>query len=404
MKRIIDIVLRTGVFFVHRPVWTAIFLTMLLTTWIASGMIRDAGRNPDLASPIAEREYLSQIFKVTVRPVYNVPYQRRLVLQARTEADRRVTIAAETAGVIAEIPVEQGRRVKKGDVICEIETSARDASLAEARANERARKIEFEAAQKLLKKGHTSMSQVAGAQAAYDAAHARAKSRRIELERTKIQAPFDGIIDQIPVEVGNFIGIGAPCAVILDKDPIIVVAFVSESEVASIALGAVGEAKLVTGQTIIGHIRYVAEVPDPVTRTFRLEVELDNRTLTLRDGISAEVSIITNQVEATQIPQGIMILNADGKIGVRTVNDKNNVVFRPIQIVADVIDGAWVQGLTDGETVITVGQSFVITGQRVAPIFESVAYTTPAADKSIGNLESGIDNSKLNKTDANEKN
>ena len=373
----------------QNPKWTAISIVTILTLWIVSGIIRDTGNTPELALPIAQRTDTAQIFRVTIRSIYAVTYQKTLTLQARTEADRSVTIAAETPGIISRLPIAEGTAVKKGQIICQIETNARAAGLAEARANQQARKIDFEAAQKLHEKGHSSKSQVAVARAAYDAARAFTKSRQIELENTKIRAPFDGILDVIPVEVGDFINVGTSCGTILDKNPLIAVAHVSENEIADIYVGAKGHVQLVTGEHVEGIIRYVAEISEPTTRTFRIELELNNDDARLRDGISAKMSIVTREVQASQIPQSVMTLNADGQIGIRAVNGRDKVIFRPIKIINDGTDGAWVQGLAEEEKVIIVGQDFVRTGQKVTPVIENAAYEIPAPSKSLDTIGLG---------------
>ena len=202
-----------------------------------------------------------------------------------------MSIASETSGIIDALPVKEGQKVKKNELICKIRVGAREAKLAEAEALMRAKEIDFKAAEKLVEKGHFSLSRAAAAQAAFDTAKALVAQRQIELERTMIRAPFDGVLDVRHVELGDFITIGQPCGTVIDKNPLKVVTQVSEKQVSSLKTGAQGKATLATGEVAEGVISYLAEKADPVTRTFRMEVEVDNSDYLLRDGVSTNLEV-----------------------------------------------------------------------------------------------------------------
>ena len=69
-----------------------------------------------------------------------------------------------------------------------------------------------------------------------------------------------------------------------------------------------------------------------------------------------------------KISSGILVLNDNGVVGVRTVENGGVVRFKPIEIISDGPDGMWVSGIPDGTTVITVGQEFVSEGSHVKPV------------------------------------
>lgn len=345
------------------PVVLAGIITILLFLWVVSGVIFN-GEDLSPARPISEQSTENEIFKVQIERFFQENHMRQIELQGRTEADKQVNLAAETAGVIASLPLEKGAKVKKGQIICQIEVGARGAQLEEARALQEARAIEYDAAKKLFEKGHTSKSQVAAAKAAYDAARALTKMRDIELGRTRIRAPFDAIIDRLPLKEGDFIPLGGQCAKIIDKNPLLVVAHVSETEVKDLIVGAQATVTLATGETVIGELKYIAESPNKLTRTFQIEVELANPEDKLRDGVSAQLKIESGQLRATKIQQTVMTLGADGNVGVRVVRD-GRVKFVPVEIIANATDGAWVTGLAMEEDIIVVGQDYVREGEMV---------------------------------------
>lgn len=353
------------------PVFTAIIVFLALVGWLGSGVLFNTEK-VEAAKSIMETDNISRNFKVVVREVRVESYPNTVILQARSEADKIVTIASETGGTISKLPVLKGAFVQKGQIICRIDVGARGANLAQARAQRDARKIEFNAAEKLVKQGHMSKSQMAGAQAAYDASVAAVKAALVELERTKIRAPFDGILDRQPVKIGHFMSPGQPCGTVIDKDPLLVVGYVAESQINRVSVGADGSAKFSTGEVAQGKIRYIAESPNLTTRTFRVELEVANKDLLLRDGLTAELIINAGEVLASRVPQSVLTLAGDGRLGVRVV-ENNRVIVRPVQIIADDQNGAIVTGLAASEMVIVRGGEYTRDGRSVEFEMEPMA-------------------------------
>ncbi len=347
----------------NKSVLIAGSITIGLFLWVVTGILFD---DTDRSTPptLASQSLNNETFTVQTRFIPLQQHARRLALQGRTEADRHVKLSAETPGTIARLNVEKGTPVKSGNVICTLDAGARKAQLDEATALEASRKIEYEAAKTLVEKGHVSKSQLAAARASYDAAMALVKMRRVELERTKIRAPFDGIVDKMPHEIGDFLPIGGLCATLIDKDPLIVVTHVAEQQINYVKTGAKVETALATGDVVEGRVRYVAESPEAGTRAFEIEIEIANKDGKLHDGVSAEARITTGEVAASLIPQSTFTLNDAGTLGVRVVRE-GLVHFAAIEVLTDSPEGAWVAGLQDGDALIVVGQDFVRAGEKV---------------------------------------
>lgn len=302
---------------------------------------------------------------VRVRTITAQSRETDLVIRGRTEALRRVEVKAETSGTILTLPVEKGSVVAEGDVICELKIDAREAEVAEALAVTEQRKLEYDGIKKLRKKGVKSEVQEAASKAAYEAALARHESAKLELEHTKIAAPFDGIVNERPVEVGDFVRPGDTCALVVDVDPMLVIGQVSERDISKLSVGARGEAKLITGEELDGRIRYISRSADQATRTFRVELEVSNEEAGIPDGITADITVPTRSVAAHMISPAVLTLDDKGVIGVRIVDKANVVSFVPVAIISDSAEGVWVTGLPRTVTLITVGQEFVSAGQKV---------------------------------------
>ncbi len=347
----------------NKSVLIACIITITLFLWVISGVLFNEKERIN-APAIAEKTGNTDIFQVETQIVTQEEHTRIIELQGRTEADRQVTLSAETTGMISAMPVSKGQRVKKGDLICQIDPGARKAQLDEAIALQAARKIDFEAANQLFEKGHTSKTQVATANANYDAAVALRKIRQVELERTYIKAPFSGIIDRLPLKVGDLLKTGSVCAKLIDKSPLLMITYAGENDISNIQVNATASVSLATGEDVDGIVRYVAESPSGLTRTYQIEIELPNKDEKLRDGVSARARISASKVQATRISQGIMTLNSAGDVGVKVVRE-NIAKFIPVTIISDNVDEAWVTGLNAREELIIAGQDFVRDGETV---------------------------------------
>lgn len=305
------------------------------------------------------------LFEVVTRTVEAQMRPATLSLRGRTEAFREVVVRAETGGRVAEAVVQEGSAVSEGDILCRLDVDARAAAVAQAEADLRARQLDYAAAAELANRGHRAANQVAAAEAARDAAQARLSAAREELANVRLAAPFDGIFDQRAAEVGDFLATGAACGTVVQLDPILIVAEVSERNVADLEAGMPGRARLVTGQTVEGRIRFVERRADPATRTFRVELEADNPEHAIRSGVTAEIRIDLPEEPAHRIPASILALNAEGELGVRIVEQGNRVRFVPIHLLSDDGEQVWVGGLPRTAEVIVLGQEFVAEGVEV---------------------------------------
>ena len=356
----------------NKNVFLAIGIAIAISLWIVSGQL--TARRPAEAANApapATAKAPDKPFQVRARRLHAEPRAAELVIRGRTQAVRSVTLKSETAGTVSKVDVDKGAIVKAGDVICELQPDARQAQLAQAQAAMRQSELEYQAATKLFEKGYRSETQVAAAKASLDATKAGVRQSEIELERTRMRAPFDGIVDDRMVEVGDFVQPGGACALVVDLDPMLVVGQVSERDIPQLATGAAGHAKLMDGTDHQGHLRFVSKTSDSATRTFRVELEVSNPDGALRDGVTADIRVPVNAVMAQKVSPAILGLDEKGVMGVRIVDAGSIVRFLPVQIITDSGDGVWVSGLPNEATVITVGQEYVVPGQKVAVSLET---------------------------------
>ena len=347
-------------------------IVVALGGWLASGQI-DADRPAPEASLAGESATAVRVATVRVRELTAEPIQREIVVNGRTAPAREVTLRAEASGRVEQIGAERGAVVAAGDVLIRLDPRERRAMVEEAEATLAMRELEHGAARQLAEKGFQAETKVAEAKANLEAAQAALARARVELGHTEILAPFAGVLDRRPVEIGDFVDVGDPVATVIEQDPFLVTGEIAESEIGRLAVGMPGRARLVTGEVVEGRVRYIAAQSDPATRTFAVELEVANPDGRFAAGVSAELRVDFERTLAHRVPASLLALNDAGELGVKAVGDDEEVVFYPAEVVRAAADAVWLAGLPEHVRLITVGQGFVRAGDRVRAVPEGAA-------------------------------
>lgn len=310
-----------------------------------------------------------EILTVRAARIGQQTYTRQVRVRGRTQASRHVQVRAEEAGRIVGNPVQRGARVKQGDVLCEIAVDNRQSNLREALARREQAQFEYDASLDLQQRGLQSDVAVAQLKAALESSKAAVSRAELSLTKTKILAPFDGLIEIRTVEIGDLLNAGTVCASVLDDSPMLLVGLVSERDVVSIEVGAKVVSELLSGETLTGTVTYLSRAADVTSRSYRIEVEVDARFKDLREGITAELMVDAEEIAAHLIPSSALTLDDNGVIGVKLIGPDNIIQFRNIEIVGDNTNqlnpGVWVTGLKSSVNLVTLGQEIVFPGQRV---------------------------------------
>lgn len=333
--------------------------------WLATGLLID---NEDGSDVPTAGVAAPAVPAVQVADLVAEVHERRLALFGRTEAHRKVEVRAETAGQVVEKVTEKGQTVKAGDVLIRLAMEDRDARLREAEASVEQWQAKAKASASLARSGYAAALQSAEDLAALEAARARLEAIRIEVARTEIRAPFDGVVDDITVEEGDYVDAHDEIALVVDLDPIKIIAQVTEQNAEGVRVGRDAAVRLITDREAQGIVTYVARTGDPATRTFRVEISVPNPDFTIAEGLTAEVVLPTGETLAHLVSPAVLTLDADGALGVKLVDDEGQVAFLPITIVDDTPEGMWISGIPEHARVITVGQEFVREGQAVRPV------------------------------------
>ena len=343
----------------QKPYILAVTVTLLLIAWMASAS--------DEVEPVAskEEEQNSHLAKVEVTKYTPQIINRSIQLYGRTEPEKTLSLSSEIEGKVAEILFDEGQFVEKGQVVIKFELEDKLAQLAYAKALVKQRKLEYQGAKSLLNKGLQDESRLAQAKAAYESAKALQIQRQVMVDKCIVVAPFSGVLNNRMVELGNFVRKGDELFKLVDLDPLLVHANVTEKHVDSLTKENKVNVSLINGSEVTGTVRYIASLSNSGTNTFPIEVAIANPQQKMKAGVSTEMDIQYGPEPAIKVTPALLSLDKDGNLGVKTVvNERVN--FVPIDMLKAEKDGVWLAGFAGETDIITLGQGFVRPGDKVS--------------------------------------
>ena len=343
-------------------------LLLAVVIWMLSGVVNSV---PDAQRLAQDPHKLPQKMKVSVLDVNSEVITREIVVQGELEPLRRVEIRAQTASQVTALPVGKGEKVDTGTLLIELAEEDRAAQLRRAEAQVSNQRLEVAGARKLTKQGLQAENRLISTEVALAAANADLKRARLELEYTRIKAPFGGVLEDRYVELGSHLEKGERVALLVDDSILKAVGRVSQQSASKLRLGQNIQLRLLDGREAEGQVTYISSVGDAETHSFRVEADVPNPEGRLKAGTSAELRIAIDKETAHFLSPAVFTLDDTGEVGVKSVNDEGVVQFYPIDLVRTEADGVWVTGLPKRVRVINQGQGFVTNGESVIPVPES---------------------------------
>lgn len=315
---------------------------------------------------------------VEVKTVNAESMDREVSLQGQLEPVQHLFLRAQTSGTVTQILVNKGSRVDQGTALVQLDQGGRKNALAEAQARVKTARSEQKAARSLRKQRLQSQLQLEQAEASLEAALAQLANVELDLDYTTLLAPFNSIVNDLPIDHGALIERGDVVAELLDDSAFDVSAQASQQVLSSLRIGQTVSVELITGEVLAGTLTYISSIADAQTRSFRIEARVNNQQGSTAAGVSATLNIPVEKIEAVFITPSAISLGDDGELGVKAIDENNTVIFLPISLVSTSLDGAWVSGIPDGSRLITLGQGFVSTGETVTPHQPAEATQEPA--------------------------
>ena len=306
----------------------------------------------------------------TMEIAFESQFADAFVLPAVVEPNRVVTISAEVAARIERIPLEEGEPVDKGDLLIELNDELIRPQFDSAEAQVKRDEIEYERMQDLFQENATSRQDLDNAVVDLASSKAQLAEVRARLDRTEIFSPLTGVLNDLPVERGEYVGAGTPVAEVVDMAVVKVVVDVPERDIAFFAVGQEAGVLLDLDSegrdgSVTGMITYINELADPQTRSTAMEIMLDNGDRTLRSGQIVRVRLTRRTLDdAILIPLRAVIPQEEGYavyVVVNSVAERRDI---KLGIIKD--DRVHVkEGLSPGQMLIVDGHRLVAPGQKV---------------------------------------
>jgi len=367
-------------------------LTMLLLALVMAGCHSNR--------PIAQAPQAVQTQRIDSKPVANGGGLR---FSAVVTPDVEVPLSFRIPGYVVSLKqvrgqdgrmrdIAEGDSVTKGTVLVRIRSSEYEDKVRQATSETAAAeavalkaKLDFDRATRLYDTKSITKPDFDAAHAQHDAsqeqvraAQAQTSEAQIALRDTSVLAPFEGDIVKKSVDLGAFVGPGAPVFVLAKTDTVKIVVGVPDTVVRSIKLGQAVEVAIDAFPTRTFHARIsrMSSAADAITRNFDVEVAIANRDHLLKVGMIGSLQLASGESETRAsslfVPLSAIVQAKDGKYGVFVVSNSSAgevAILRSVEIGAvNGTDIAVTSGLVEGDQIITTGANLLKDGQRVEVI------------------------------------
>jgi membrane fusion protein (multidrug efflux system) len=319
-----------------------------------------------------------------------LPWETTIEAVGSLSSERGVSISAEVPGVVSKILFESGQRVKKGDVVVELDASVERAQLQSALASQKLAKTEAKRSRSLEDLGAISRQELDQSEATLDTTQADVEALRAQIERKIVRAPFTGRLGIRMVDLGQYLPSGTPITVLEAADTLFVDFTLPQERLFQIAAGMPVRVQVKGAPVVQGTIDAIEPSVDASTRAIRVRALVPGATegpLALRPGMFADVQVVlpgTREVvtvPATALvraPYGdsvfIVVPKPEDEPGTREMPDGTPVMIARQQFVrtggyrGDFV--AIVEGVNAGEEVVVAGAFKLRNG---SPVFVSDA-------------------------------
>lgn len=276
-------------------------------------------------------------------------------------------IAADVSGILVEIDLREGRAIAKGHLIARLDDSEARAAVQVAEAREKNARLILERVEPLVEDGVVPLQRLDDSIAEMRTAEGLLEEARTRLEKTRIRAPFAGVVGIQTAQLGQYVSSGDPIIELTRSDTLELVFSVPEERAGAVREGQQVRARVGRcGPSFIAVVEAIDPKIDTLSRTLAVQARVDNRERQLFPGMSARVRLaVGDEVERLVIAREALVGQAT-RYQVWTVDDDGTAQPRsvvPGQFLPAVVE--IVTGLEVGETVVAAGHQKLRPGATV---------------------------------------
>jgi len=317
----------------------------------------------------SDRHEEAPSFEVEVLVVKEASSTELLELAGVLEPVRATWVAAEIAGRVIEVPVEEYSTIVAGGLLVRLDASLPEAELIRAKASHALAKDELERQQRLGKRSVASEAELDRATAEERRSYAALLEARTRLGRTQIKAPFDGLINSLELDPGAYVQPGTNIAEILDVRAVEVTVLVGDRQISALHANADVRVRIdpLGNERFEGRIVRVGGAPQGGSQRYPVVVELDNSEGRFLPGMVATLEFTVGKAIAIRLPARA-ILHEFELDYVFVLDDEDasrrvRVITRPVPFRPDQIEIR--SGLSDGDRIVVTAVSKLRDGMRV---------------------------------------
>ncbi|MCP4669433.1 MAG: efflux RND transporter periplasmic adaptor subunit [Deltaproteobacteria bacterium] len=341
-------------------------ISAMMTAALFLMALSGCGDQDSLAQPDVPQEQARTV-KVSIVEVGPTPIKDILVLPGETEAYHDVLVGADTGGRVEWIGPREGDAVKKGHLLAKIDVSALKAALDRAQASLDLADDLYKRRKKLFERKIINREELNRSKTELTLAKSALRQARVEYERGFLRSPITGRVNKLLVDAGEFIDRGKPMVDLVNVDRIKIHVNVPELDVRYLKKGQ--EARVMIdaypGRHMPGRIDFVAYKADAVTKTFRVQVLIENPNHDIRPGMIARVAFMRRIIPDALVAPLFALVDKGGE---RMVFVERDGVVQARTVSIGIIEEERVQivkGLEAGDRLIVTGQTEVEEGMKV---------------------------------------
>jgi membrane fusion protein (multidrug efflux system) len=348
---------------------TVLFLAVAVAATAAgcSDSPGDDDASPDTSARRTSVEANEPAQDVTVRTLEPREYRETLEVTGALQPWEEVEVSAELGGLVREIAFEKGQRIGEGQILARVGDDIARAQLEQAKAELVDAEARQRRAEQLFERSAIPEQELIAATSRRDAQRALVEERELRLERSILRAPISGVALDEPVDEGEVIPAGTRVTTIQRVDRLELQADVPDTEIGWLELGreATVAVDAYPDLRFDARVHFLSPAADRGSRTFTVELALDNSAGRLRPGMIARVSLLRRRVPAgLVVPLDTVLAHEDGQ-HVFVVQD-GVAVERPVEIGGtEGRDALIASGLEAGDRLIVEGHRQIAAGQRV---------------------------------------
>jgi membrane fusion protein (multidrug efflux system) len=308
---------------------------------------------------------------VEAAPVTTGPVTDRFTTVGTLEADNSVVVTGEIDGIVVDVPFREGRRLAAGELIARLDDDQLKAEAQRARALRDQTKSSWERVKNIVDQGAGAPQDLDDAVAALKVAEANLALANTRLDKTRITAPFAGLVGRRLISRGSFLRAGTPITHLAQVDKLRVTFAVPERILGSMRLGAqvAVSTPAFPDVQLTGVVDVIEPELDTATRTVGIVALVDNPEEVLRPGMSATISVILQERdEALTIPTEAVFVEG-GQAYVFAIKPDSLVTRVPVTLGTRLTDVVEVlEGLDAGQQVVKAGHQKLYEGAKVMPL------------------------------------